>query len=114
MIPKFRAWDKDSQKMNGNVEIYIAKDKTIEVHPKDDKTIVMQSTGLKDKDGKEIYDGDIVKFTLTDGFDYVVDEEEGMVSYKLGAFYVVNGLTEYLISNINTNEIEVIGNEFEN
>lgn len=112
-ILKFRAWDEDSQKMNGNVEIYINKDKTIEVRSKDDKTIVMQSTGLKDKNDKEIFEGDIVKFTLTDGFDYVVDEE-GMVSYKLGAFYVVNGLTEYLISNINTNEIEVIGNEFEN
>lgn len=23
MKPKFRAWDEDSQKMNGNVEIYI-------------------------------------------------------------------------------------------
>lgn len=112
-IPKFRAWDEDSQKMNGNVEIYINKDKTIEVRSKDDKTIVMQFTGLKDKNGKEIYDGDIVRFTLTDGFDYVV-REDGVVKYKIGAFYVVNGLTEYLISNINTNEIEVIGNEFEN
>lgn len=28
---KFRAWDEDSQKMNGNVEIYIAKDKTREL-----------------------------------------------------------------------------------
>lgn len=113
MTPKFRAWDEDSQKMNGNVEIYINKDKTIEVRSKDDKTIVMQFTGLKDKNGNEIYDGDIVRFTLTDGFDYVV-REDGVVKYKIGAFYVVNGLTEYLISNINTNEIEVIGNEFEN
>ena len=46
-IPKFRAWDKDSQKMNGNVEIYINKDKTIEIRPKDDKTIIMQSTSYQ-------------------------------------------------------------------
>lgn len=111
-ILKFRAWDEDSQKMNGNVEIYIAKDKTIEVRSKDDKTSVMQSTGLFDSNGKEIYEGDIVKFTLTDGFNYVVDEC-GVVTYKLGAFYIVNGLTEHLISDVNTNEIEVIGNEFE-
>ena len=113
MKPKFKAWDEDSQKMNGNIEIYIAKDKTIEVRPKDDKTIVMQSTGLKDKNGNEIFEGDIVKFTLTDGFSYVT-LEDGVVTYGLGAFYVVNGLAEYLISDINTNKIEVVGNIYEN
>lgn len=113
MKPKFRAWDEDSQKMNGNVEIYIAKDKTIEVRPKDDKTIVMQSTGLFDKNGKEIYEGDIVRFTLTDGFSYVT-LEDGVVTYELGAFYVVNGLDEYIIGDINTNKIEVVGDIYEN
>ena len=119
MKPKFRAWTEEGKVMY--YDVYPFKDDTLllsydeiafdEVPASD--FILMQSTGLKDKDGKEIYDGDIFKFTLTDGFDYVVDEE-GIVSYKLGAFYVVNGLTEYLISNINTTEIEVIGNEFEN
>lgn len=47
--------------MNGNVEIYINKDKTIEIRPKDDKTIIMQSTGLFDKN-------EIVKVTDTGVF----------------------------------------------
>lgn len=44
---------------------------------------------------------------------WVERHEDGSVTYKLGAFYVVNGLVEYLISDINTNEIEVIGNVYE-
>ena len=74
--------------------------------------ILMQSTGLFDKNGNEVFDGDIIKFTLTDGFNYFVDED-GAVTYKLGAFYVANGLGEYLIGDIDTNDIEVIGDIYE-
>ena len=119
MKPKFRAWTEEGKAMYYGV--YPFKDGTLllsydeiafdEVPASD--FILMQSTGLKDKNGKEIYEGDTVRFSLTDGFNYVTNED-GVVTYKLGAFYVVNDLAEYLISDINTNEVEVIGNIYEN
>ncbi len=109
MTPKFRAWDKISKKM---FPVMIEEINGLLCERDFDEIELMQSTGLKDENGREIYEGDIVKFTLTDGFSYVT-LEDGVVTYELGAFYVVNGLAEYLISDINTNKIEVIGNEFE-
>ena len=110
---KFRAWD--GKKMIEDV-IPVSETDVVELfeyeHQVTEVEVVEQYTGLKDKNGKEIYEGDIVRFALTDGFNYVMDKD-GVVTYKLGAFYVVNGLTEYLISDINTNKVEVIGNEFE-
>ena len=121
MKPKFRAWDVHEKKMftndqliiwNGNV--YANDNPELNVNNLKgwsiDEKYLMQSTGLRDKNGREIYEGDIVKFTLTDGFSYVT-LEDGVVTYELGAFYVVNGLAEYLISDINTNKVEVIGNQ---
>ena len=122
MKPKFRAWTEEGEVMY--YDVYPFKDDTLllsydeiafdEVPASD--FILMQSTGLKDKNGKEIYEGDIVRFALTGrlpcGFNYVTNED-GVVTYKLGAFYVVNGLAEYLISDINTNKIEVVGNIWE-
>ena len=119
MRPEFRAWTEEGKAMYYGV--YPFKDDTLllsydeiafdEVPASD--FILMQSTGLLDKNGKEIFEGDIVRFTLTDGFNYVTNED-GVVTYRLGAFYVVNDLTEYLISDINTNKVEVVGNIYEN
>ena len=114
---KFRAWDEDSQKMNGNVEIYINKDKTIEVRSKDDKTIVMQSTGLKDKNDKEIYEGDVVKFPEFNGDIYITP----VVWDKSCACFGLSFSGKYPISfdyleefYTELKDIEVIGNIYEN
>lgn len=114
MNPKFRAWLKEEKRMTDVREITFFNDEVqmisdVEDFYAYDEFKLMQSTGLKDKNGNEIYDGDIVRFTLKDGFSYVVDEF-GEVIYKIGSFYILNGLSEYLISDIKTNDIEVVGN----
>lgn len=118
-VPKFRAWDKISKKMFpvtminfGQSYVMIEEINGLMCERDFDEVELMQSTGLRDKNGKEIFEGDIIKFSIDNGFYYGVDEI-GSVRYQLGAFRVVNGLVEYLIGDINTNEVEVVGNKLE-
>jgi len=72
---------------------------------------VMQYTGLKDKNGKEIYEGDVIKY-----FHKVVGEIKRVVNYKYG-MYGIKGImtgTHIPFANILESEYEVIGNIYEN
>ena len=97
MIPKFRAFDKKYKKIMKVNEINFEKSSVwIESDSGDhenrhtltrgfDEVILMQSTGLHDEQGVEIFEGDLIHYTY-EGFDWYVP-----VVYREGRFEVYHG-----------------------
>ncbi|MCH1618514.1 YopX family protein [Streptococcus gallolyticus] len=114
-IPKFRAWFKQGSKMV-NVATIDFLEKEVKSHANVmysfDEIELMQSTGLVDENGKEVFEGDIVK--LFDKDLYVVEWSSQEASYKL--IPVDKQWSDCYFSNYEniTKIIEVIGNVWEN
>lgn len=105
---KFRHWDKRINKMfyperNDNFGYYVNNSDIIET---------MQCTDLKDKNGKLIYEGDIVKtiYTRPDG---VIINRNCVIEYNRGAFWINYGIGASYLYNDDC-IYEVIGNIYEN
>lgn len=119
MIPKFRAWF-DSEMYDKPVvydgEFYLDW-REFENGETYNGAVLMQSTGLKDKNGKEIYEGDIVKFSDCDDDEYTTP----VVWNKDYACFGVSFSGKYPVSfdyleefYTELKDIEVVGNIWEN
>lgn len=121
MIPKFRAWDSVEKKFvehffitnNGlicNMEKPILGYR-IPIPFEKSELILMQSTGLKDKNGKEVFVGDIIKCTRGCLHEVYIEKEYGGTYIGGMPAIYLKGLREGYAW---TEHEEIIGNIYEN
>lgn len=119
MIPKYRAWDKELQTMLDVSLIDFKKGVLVGEHwefgetnfMSFDEIVIMQSTGLFDKNGKEVFVGDIIKYARGCHHEVYIEKEYA------GTF--IGGMPAVYLKGLNvgyawTGSEEIIGNIYEN
>jgi uncharacterized phage protein (TIGR01671 family) len=124
-IVKYRVWDKYKKQMYPVAEISFGDDGSaltivIQPAPKSkyyralvhgENCELLEYTGLNDVAGKEIYEGDVVRFGLDDEkFDRI-----GAIGYSFAEFTIVSLARKYPDVRLSdTTRLEIIGNIYEN
>ena len=123
MIPKFRVWlpDPDVERMLKVKALVFEDGKTrcvcgysYDFYLEDEDAILMQSTGLLDKDSKEIFDGDILTIETKDGLVKVIvfwDNEHALFMIESKTYNKKVALAELIEDG---SSITIIGNIHEN
>lgn len=118
MIPRFRAWLKKKQEMDNEIdhiswlegELYCIGDGITYMVSAED-LVLMQSTGLKDKNGKEVFVGDIIKCTRGCLHEVYIEKEYGGTYFGgMPAVYLKDLREGYAW----TEHEEIVGNIYEN
>ena len=134
MIPRFRAWDKATKEMYGADDIIainfeekeicvqtiyfeqgLPDSRDLDYYDFDD-IVLMQSTGMRDKNDREIFEGDIVK--VTDGDERTNFPDGGIGTIcgldEIFMWYIDGQVHNGLFDISQEYYIEVIGNIYEN
>lgn len=105
MVPRYRAWDKDSKVMRSWKDLILTKDDGDDfwligykenacITSFDHDQILMQSTGLKDLKGVEIFEGDVVwiidKGEMDNGWGWFEEVKFRNGSFMAGDDFLIN------------------------
>lgn len=128
MVPKYRCWFKNSGIQAAHMvewdklKEFVGLGRLFDDSKKSTLFTLMQSTGLKDKNGLDIFEGDVVKVSdggnEEDSYTSVVKyySDEGYPAFDIEApsswYYESNVLSTIMGGDYET--IEVIGNIYEN